>query len=167
MHSKYGPKKERLYNFWSLDNQNLGAFLHTLSASDLLSGKMSSLKNSIMESIQLRPTLIWWIWTTFLPTSVVLHKFSTRITRGKLCAKEVTNVAREFAYVFLCLRTYDKLKDSNTDYKCLTWFKYSCILRSLASDSPPTWPTINLEFENISTPFPPILWTIVISTSRA
>ena len=31
MHSKYGPEKDLLYNFWSLDSQNRGAFFHTLS----------------------------------------------------------------------------------------------------------------------------------------
>ena len=51
MHSRYGPEKERLYNFWSSDSQNRGAFLRTLSASDLPSGKMSSLRNNIIKSI--------------------------------------------------------------------------------------------------------------------
>ena len=55
----------------------------------------------------------------------------------------------------------------NPDCKCLTWFKYSCILTSLASNSPWTWPTINLEFENISTTFPPIFCTMVIPANRA
>ena len=35
MHNKYGPEKDLLYNFWSLDSQNQGAFLHTFSASNL------------------------------------------------------------------------------------------------------------------------------------
>ena len=120
MHNKYGPKKERLYNFWSSNSQNQGAFLHTLSATDLFSSKMSSLRNSTMESIQLGPTLIWWIWTTFLLTSVGLHKSSTRITRGKLCVEEVASVARESACVFLLLGICHKLKDSNSNCKCLT-----------------------------------------------
>ena len=45
-------------------------------------------------------------------------------------------MAKEFACVFLFLETCDNLKDSNLDYKCLTWLKYSCILGSLASNSP-------------------------------
>ena len=128
MHSKYGPKKKRLYSFWSSNSQNWGAFLRTLSALDLPSGKMSSLRKSTIESIQLGPTLIWWTWTTFLPISVGLHKSSTRITRGKPCVEEVASMARESACVFLLLRICDKVKDSNQDCKCLTWFKYSCIL---------------------------------------
>ena len=93
----------------------------------------------------------------FLPISVGLHKSFTRITRGKLCAEEVASVAKELACVFLLLGICDKMKDSNPNYKCLTWFKYSCILRYLASNSPPTWPTTNLESENIPTAIPPIL----------
>ena len=57
-HSRYGPEKERLYNFWSSNSQNRTAFLHTLTTSDLLSSKMSSLRNSTIGSIQLGPTLI-------------------------------------------------------------------------------------------------------------
>ena len=94
MQSKYGLKKKRLYNFWSLDSQNQGAFLRTLLASDFSSGKISSLRNSTMESIQLGPTLIWWIWTTPFFTSVGLHKSLTRITRGKSYAEKVEKVAR-------------------------------------------------------------------------
>ena len=82
MHSKYSSEKEHLYNFWFLDNQYRGAFLRTLSTSDFSLGKISSLRNNIMESIQLGPTLIWWIWTTPFFTSVGLHKSSTRITWG-------------------------------------------------------------------------------------
>ena len=156
IHSRYGPEKDLLYNFWSLNSQNRGAFLRTLSTSDFSSGRTSSLRNNTMESIQLGSTLIWWMWTTFLPTSVGLHKSSTRITRGRLCAKEVASVARKLAYVFLFLGTCDKLKDLNADYKCLTCFKYSCILISLASNSPRTWPTTSLELEKISTTFSPI-----------
>ena len=157
MHSKYGLEKERLYNFWFLDNQNRGAFLRTLSALDFPSGKISFLRNSIIESIQLRHTLIWWTWTISHFISVGLHKSSTKITQGKLCTEEVARVARESEYVFLLLGIYNKVKDSNPNYKRLTWFKYSCILKSLASNSPFNWPTTNLEFENISTVFHPIL----------
>ena len=58
---KYGPKKEHLYNFWFLDSQNQGAFLRTFSTFDFSSSKMSSLRNKTIESIQLSPTLTWWI----------------------------------------------------------------------------------------------------------
>ena len=120
MHSKYGPEKERLYNFWSSDSQNRWAFLRTLLASDFSSGKISSLRNSTIESIQLGPTLIWWIWTISLFILVGLHKSSTRITRGKFCVKEVARVARESAFVFSLLGICSKLKDLNLNYKCLT-----------------------------------------------
>ena len=118
--SRYDPEKERLYNFWSSDSQKRGAFLLTLSAYDLSSGKISFLKNSTMGSIQLGPTLTWWTWTTFPFTSISLHKSSIRITRGKLCAEEVASVARESACMFPLLGTCSKLKDSNLDSKCLT-----------------------------------------------
>ena len=42
MQSRYGPEEEHLYNFWTSDSQKLGAFLLTLSASDLSSDKISS-----------------------------------------------------------------------------------------------------------------------------
>ena len=130
MHSKYSPEKEHLYNFWSLDSRNRGAFLRTFPAFDFSSGKISSLRNNIIGSIQLGPTLIWWIWTIFLFISVGLHKSSTSMTRGKPRVEEVARVAREFACVFPLLGICNKLKDS------LTWFKYYCILTSLASNSP-------------------------------
>ena len=138
-----------------------------LSAFNLSSSKISSLKNSTMESTQLGPTLIWWIWTILLFISVGLHKSSIRITRGKLCVEEVARVARESVCVFPLLRICSKLKDSNLDCKCLTWFKYSCILPSLASNSPFTWLIINLKSKNISIAFLPIFWTMVIPTNRA
>ena len=167
MHNRYGPKKDLLYNCWSLDSQNQGAFLRTFSTSDLSSGRTSSLRNNNMESIQLGPTLIWWMWTTLLPTSVGSYKSSTRITQGKFCADEVASVARESECVFLFLGICDKLNDSNLDCKCLTWLKYSCILRSLVSNSPWTWPTTNLESENIFTAFSPIFWTMDIPANKA
>ena len=61
----------------------------------------------------------------------------------------------------------DKLKRSKYDCRRLTWLKYSCILASLASNSPFTWPTINLESENISTDFLHIFYTMVISCNNA
>ena len=161
-HSKYDPKKEHLYGFWSSDSKNQGTFLHTLVAFDFSLGKISSLRNSTIESIQLGPTLIWWIWTISLFISVGLHKSSTRITRDKPYVEEVTRMARELTWVFPLLGMCYKLKNSNPDYKYLTWFKYSCILTSLTSNSPFTWPTINFESENISTVFPPNFWTMVI-----
>ena len=95
MHSRYGLEKESLYNFWSSDSQNRGAFLRTLSTLDLLSGKTSSLRNSTIESIQLGLTLVWWIWSPSAPTLIGLHKSSIRITWGELCVEEVANVVRE------------------------------------------------------------------------
>ena len=40
-----------IYNFWSSDNQNWGAFPLTLSASDLFLSKTSSLRNNTIKSI--------------------------------------------------------------------------------------------------------------------
>ena len=57
-HNRYSLKKERLYNFWSSNNQKQWAFLRTLSASPFSLGKMSSLRNITMGSIQLGHTLI-------------------------------------------------------------------------------------------------------------
>ena len=156
MHSKYGLENKHLFKFWSLDSQNRGGFLHTLLASALSSSKISSLRNSTIKSIQLGPTLIWWIWIFSPFISVGLHKSSTMITWGKLCAEEVVGVVRESAYVFLLLGICGKVKDSNPDCNYWTWFRYSCILKSLASNSPLTWPTTNLESESTSTIFPPI-----------
>ena len=138
MQSRYGPENERLYNFWLSDSQKRGAFLRILSASNLSDGKMSSLRNSTMGSIQLGPTLTWWTWTAFPLTSVGLHKSFIRITRGKLCTEEVVSVARELACAFSLLGMWSRLNDSNFDCRCLTWPKYPCILLSLASSSPPT-----------------------------
>ena len=167
MHSRYGLEKNLLYNFRSSDNQKRGAFLRILSATGLFSSKTFSLRNSMIGSIKLGPTLIWWTWRIFLFTIAGLNKSSTRITRGKLYAEDVANVARESAWAFLLLGTCDKLKDSNLDYKYLTWLKYSYILGSLASNSPWTWRTTSLELENTPTAFPPIFWTMIIPTSRA
>ena len=153
MHSKYGPEKEHLYNFWSSDSQNREAFLRTLSASDFPSGKISSWRNSTIESIQLGPTIIWWTWTISLFISAGLHKSSIRITRSRPYAEEVARVAKELTCVFSFLGICSKLKDSNPDCNYLIWFKYSCILTSLASNSPFTWPTTNLKSKTSSLPF--------------
>ena len=121
MQSRYGPEKEHLYNFWSSNSQKRDAFLRILLASNLSSGKMSSLRNNTIGSIQLGPTLTWWTWTIFPFTSIGLHKSSIRITWGKLCAEEIASVARESVYVFPLLGTCSRLNDSNLDCKCLTW----------------------------------------------
>ena len=68
-----------------------------------------------------------------------------------------------FPFLGIC----DKSKDSNFVCIHLTWLKYSYILVSRASNSPFTWPTTNLESENISTIFPPIFWTIAIPVNKA
>ena len=127
---------------------------------------MSSLKNSTIGSIQLGLTLTWWTWITFSFTSVGLYKSSIRITWGKVYAEEVTSVARESACVFPLLGMCSRLNDSNLGCKCLTWLKYHCILSSLTSNSPFTWPTTSLESKNIFTTFPPILWTMDIPSSK-
>ena len=120
MHSKYGLENERLYNFWSSDSQNRGAFLRTFTASNFFSGKMSSFKNDITGSIQLGPTLTWWTWTISLSTPVGLYKSSIRMTRGRPCDEEVASVARESAWVFPLLGMCNRLKDSNHDHRCPT-----------------------------------------------
>ena len=113
------PEKECLYNFWSLDSQNWGTFLHTWLASPFSSSKMSSLGNNTIWSIQLSPTLIWWIWTFSPFISINLHRSSTKITRGKLCVEEVARVARESSCVFLLRGICYKEKKSNFDCKPL------------------------------------------------
>ena len=87
------------------------------------------------------------------------------MTWGKPCVEEVARVAKESACVLPFLGICSKLKDSNPYYKHLTWFKYFCILTTLASNSPFTWPITNLESENISTTFLLIFWTMNISTT--
>ena len=149
-------KKERLYNFLSLDSQNWGALLRTFSASDFSSGNMSFSRNSNIGSIQLGPTLIWWTWSKSFFIGVGVHRSSTSITRGKSCVEEVARVARESAWVFPLLGTCNKSKDSNSVCMRLTWPKYSYNLASRASNSPFTWPTTSVESENISSAFPPI-----------
>ena len=161
------PKKEHLYNFWSSNSQKWGTFLLIFLAFDLSSSKISSLRYSTMESIQLGPTLIWWTWTACPLTSMGLQKSSIRITWGRFYAEEVASVARESACVFPLLGTCKRVKDSNPDCRCLTWLKYPCILSSLAYSSPFTWPMTNLEFENIFTTFLPILWTMDIPSNKA
>ena len=96
-----------------------------------------------------------------------LSRCSTRIIRGKLPAEVVASVANESVWVFPLLEMCDKLKRSKSDCRRLTWLKYSCIFASLASNSPFTWPTTNLEFENISTAFPPIFCTMAIPCNNA
>ena len=143
------------------------AFLRTLSASILSSGRISSFKICTMKSIQLGPALIWWIWAVSLLVSVGLYKSSTRITWGKSYAEEVASIAKELACALPFLGTCSKSKESNFGYRYLTWLKYPCILSSFASNSPFTWPTTSLEFEKSFTDFPPILWTMAIPINKA
>ena len=142
-------------------------FFLTLSASILSSGKVSSLKIWIIESIQLDPVLIWWIWAVSLLFSVGLCKSSTRITWGKFCAEEVASIARESVCALPFLGIWNKSKESNSDCRYLTWLRYPYILSSFASNSPFTWPTTSLESENTFTDFPPILWTMAIPINIA
>ena len=79
----------------------------------------------------------------------VLYKSSTRIIPGRSCAEDVARVASESACVFPLLETCVRLKDSKSDCRCLTWPRYSCILASLASNSPIAWPMTNFESEKI------------------
>ena len=156
-----------MYNLWSSDNQNQGAFLRIFSASDFSSSRISFLRNFTIGSIQLEPTLTSWIRTMPFATSFALSRCSTKITQGRLPAEEVASVASESAWVFSLLETCDRLKRSKSDCKRLTWLKYSYILASLASNSPFTWPTTNLKSENISTAFPPIFCTMAIPYNNA
>ena len=64
-------------------------------------------------------------------------------------------MAKESACVFPLLGMCSKLKESKRDRRHLAWSKYSCILSSLASNSPFTWPMTSLESENMFTAFPP------------
>ena len=163
LHSGYGPEKEHLYSFWFSDSQKWGAFLRTLSAYDLSSGKMSSFKNSTMGSIQLGPTLTCWTWTTFPLTFVGLHKSSIRITRGKLCVEEVASVARESAYVFPLLGTCSRLNDSNLDCKCLTFLSTLAFSHPLLLICPSLgrWPVSSLRTFSLSFPQFSKPWTFL------
>ena len=163
LHSGYGPEKEHLYSFWFSDSQKWGAFLRTLSASDLSSGKMSSFKNSTMGSIQLGPTLTCWTWTTFPLTFVGLYKSSIRITRGKLCVEEVASVARESAYVFPLLGTCGRLNDSNLDCKCLTFLSTLAFSHPLLLIRPSLgrWPVSSLRTFSLSFPQFSKPWTFL------
>ena len=127
---------------------------------------MSSLRNRTIGSIQLGPTLSWWIWTFSLFASAGLHKSSTKMIRGRFYVEGFAWVARESTRVFLLLGIWCKEKESNPDCKCLTWFKYSCILTFLASSSPFTWPMTNLKSENIFIVLCPIFWTMAIPTNK-
>ena len=82
-------------------------------------------------------------------------------------AKESESVAKESAWVFLLLEICSKLKESKRDCRHLAWSRYSCILLSLVSNSPFTWPTTSLEFENMFTVFPPSFSTMDIPSNRA
>ena len=99
-------------------------FLRIFSASIFSSGKMSSFRNRMMESIQLGPALIWLIWT-ISPVLASLYKSSTRITRGKSYAEEVASITKESTYALPLLGTCSKSKESNFNCKYLTWLKYS------------------------------------------
>ena len=142
------------------------AFLHTLSASILSLGRISSFKNCSMESIQLGPALIWWIWVVSLLVYVGLYKSSIRITRGKSCAEEVASIAKESVCALPFLGICNKSKESNFDRRHLTWLRYPYILSSFASNSPFTSPTTSLESEKTFTNFLPILWTMAIPINK-
>ena len=132
-----------------------------MCSSDLFS------RNSDIEFIQLKPSLIWWIRGIPWCAEVCVYKSSTSTTRGKSCAEDVARVANESACVFPLLGTWDKSKTLNYSCMLLIWHKYSCILESRASRSPLTCPTTNFESEKTLTAFPPIFWTIIIPISKA
>src|SRR6266702_264451 len=90
--SRYGPEKDRLYNFLSSDNQYRGALLRIFSASTLSSGNMSLSRNFNMGSIQLDDGLVCLIWQTSFSGEVGVHRSSTIITRGKFRTEEVAKV---------------------------------------------------------------------------
>ena len=89
-----------------------------------------------MGFIQLGPTLTSWVRTVSFATLFALFRCSTRITRGSSPAEEVTSVANESVWVFPLLEMCDKLNRSKLSHRRLTWLRYSCILTSLASNSP-------------------------------
>ena len=120
-----------------------------------------------MGSIQLGPTLTSWARTISFATLLALLRCLTRIIQGSFPAKEVASVANESAWVLPLLEMCDKLNRSKLGRRRLTWLRYSCILTSLASISPFTWPTTSLESENISTTFPPIFYTMAIPCNKA
>ena len=57
-----------------------------------------------MESIQLGPSLIWWIRGIAWCTEVCVYRSSTNTTWGKSYAEDVARVANESACVFPLLR---------------------------------------------------------------
>ena len=120
-----------------------------------------------MGSIQLGPTLTSWARTMSFTTSLALLRCSTRIIQGSFPAEEVASVANESTWVLPLLEMCDKLNRSKLGRRCLNWLRYSCILTSLASISPLTWPITSLESENISTTFPPIFYTMAIPCNKA
>ena len=60
-----------------------------------------------------------------------------------------------------------KSKESNLDYRHLTWLRYPCILSSFASNSVFTWPMTSLESKKSFTNFPSIFWTMAIPINKA
>ena len=91
------------------------------------------------------------------------------MTRGRFWTKKDARVARESVRVFPLLGIWSRLRLNNSNFDCrnLTWVKYPCILSSLTSNSPPTWPTTSLESENTFMVFPPIFWTMDIPSNKA
>ena len=124
---------------------------------------MSSFKKSTMGPIQLDPTLTWWTWTISLFTFVGLYKSSIRITQGKLYVKEVASVTRESTCVFPLLGTCSRLNNSNLNCKCLSILAFSHLLL-LSRPSFGQQPILSLRTFLLL--FPPILWTIDISSSK-
>ena len=120
-----------------------------------------------MGSIQLGPTLTSWARTMSFTSLLALPRCSMRIIQGSFPVEEVASVASESAWVLPLLEMCDKLNRSKLGRRRLTWLRYSCILTSLASIFPFTWPTTSLESENIFTTFPPIFCTMAIPCNKA
>ena len=100
---------QHLYSLWSSDNQNRVALLRIFSTSYFTSGRISSLRNATMGSIQLGPTLVWWTRVVFFTTLLAPPRCSTRKIRGSSPTEEVASVANESAWVLPLLVMCDKL----------------------------------------------------------
>ena len=165
--SKYGPKNERLYSFYSLENQYCGAFLWIFSTSFLSLGSVPYLNNKTSRSIQLKPTCMLYTLTMAWSWQLGATKSSTTMIQGRPCPDEVANMANESAWEFLLLGICFMEKASKLDCNRLILLRYLCIRWSLASKSPLICSTTNLKFEKISTALPPNLLTIIIPASKA
>ena len=91
-------KKNAYITFYPRTAKTEELFFVFFLVSDFSSGNISLSMNSDMGSIQLGPSLIWWIQGTSLCNGVGVHKSSISITRGKSCAEDVAKVTKESVY---------------------------------------------------------------------